>query len=153
MSARKGGRGVSTGSIAWRQSNAPDLRRFTPGFGLIRLTFARPTLEVEGRCDDVLDFHDARGRPLVLSSLALATVLEDEGGVFDFDLLQARDGALRLTLHGPAAAQRRLAHSALQGWLRGQGVADLRLVTRAVRAAGRRGASGKRCRILRDAPH
>ncbi|HET9822796.1 MAG TPA: AMP-binding protein [Burkholderiaceae bacterium] len=121
--------------------------------GACRCGSALPAIEVEGRCDDMLAFRDARGRPLSLSPLALATVLEDEGGVFDFDLHQARDGALRLTLHGVAAAQRPRAHAALLAWLRGQGVADLRLASRAVRAAGRRGASGKRCRIHRDAPH
>lgn len=68
-------------------------------------------IEVQGRRDDPLVMAGRHGRPVTLLPLALATVLEDQAGVFDFQLEQRNNHtlALRLALPGPegeAAAQR-----------------------------------------------
>jgi len=62
-----------------------------------------PVVEVQGRRDDPLVMAGRRGRPVTLLPLALTTVLEDEAGVFDFQLRQLNDHTLvlRLPLQGP----------------------------------------------------
>ncbi|HNT38059.1 MAG TPA: phenylacetate--CoA ligase family protein [Rubrivivax sp.] len=57
-----------------------------------------PVIEVEGRQDDALHLRGARGQWVTLLPMALSTVLEDEAGVFDFQLCQhdARTLVLRL---------------------------------------------------------
>ena len=70
-----------------------------------------PVIEVLGRRDDPLVMAGRQGRPVTLLPMALTTVLEDQAGVFDFQLEQRNDHtlALRLALPGPegeAAAQR-----------------------------------------------
>ena len=54
-----------------------------------------PVIEVEGRGDDMLLLRPPDGERVRLLPLALTTVLEDEAGVFDFQLAQVRaqDGA------------------------------------------------------------
>lgn len=61
-----------------------------------------PVIEVQGRRDDPLVMAGRRGRSVTLLPLALTTVLEDEAGVFDFQLRQKNDHTLvlRLPLHG-----------------------------------------------------
>lgn len=55
-----------------------------------------PAIRVDGRSDDALALADSTGRMVRLLPLALTTVLEDEAGVYRFQLLQT--GAARLTL-------------------------------------------------------
>ena len=65
-----------------------------------------PVIEVRGRRDDSLRMQGADGRLVTLLPLALTTLLEDEGHVFDFQL-QQRDAStlvLRLPAGGAAAA-------------------------------------------------
>jgi phenylacetate-coenzyme A ligase PaaK-like adenylate-forming protein len=57
-----------------------------------------PAIVVQGRCDDVLSIAGAHGRAVKLMPLALATVLEDEALVNDFQLLQTGQRRLKLRL-------------------------------------------------------
>ena len=70
-----------------------------------------PVIEVQGRRDDALIMAGKHGRPVTLLPLALTTVLEDEAGVFDFQLRQKNNHTLVLRLAkqgvaGEAAAAR-----------------------------------------------
>jgi phenylacetate-coenzyme A ligase PaaK-like adenylate-forming protein len=110
-----------------------------------------PVIEVQGRCDDVLTLADARGHAVHLAPLALTTVLEDEAGVFDFQLRQRGEHALRLDLFGRAAADGARAGDVLRAYLRGVGLARARVE---VHREGRcpRGRSGKLQRIVGATP-
>lgn len=115
-----------------------------------------PVIDVQGRNDDALVMAGRSGRAVTLLPLALSTVMEEEAGVFDFQLCQrdARTLSLRLGAHGgrgremaDAAAR---CHAALQRFCRDQGVADLRLVDEHAMAPAR-GRSGKVQRIIATA--
>jgi phenylacetate-coenzyme A ligase PaaK-like adenylate-forming protein len=68
---------------------------------------ALPVIEVAGRCDDTLTVGRAAHRVRLLP-LALCTVLEDEAGLFDFQLQQCGPDQLRLCARcsGPEGRQR-----------------------------------------------
>lgn len=107
-----------------------------------------PVIEVEGRSDDVLELKDGRGRRVRLLPLALTSVLEEQGGVFDFQLVQTGPRSLRLDLAArKAGADAARAGSALRAWLATQGAGDVRLAVHAV-AAVAAGRSGKRRRVI-----
>jgi phenylacetate-coenzyme A ligase PaaK-like adenylate-forming protein len=61
-----------------------------------------PSIEVEGRHDDVLEFGNLTTRMRLLP-LAIATLLEDEAGCFDFQLVRIAPQTLSLRL-GPFEA-------------------------------------------------
>lgn len=106
-----------------------------------------PAIEVLGRSDDVLRLRGAAGRAVRLLPLALTTVLEEQGGVVDFQLVQTGPAGLRLELgprHGEADAAR--ARDALLAWLRTQDLAGVRVALRRV-AAFAPGRSGKLQRV------
>ena len=68
-------------------------------------------LRVEGRRDDVLAFDSARRDVVRLLPLALSTVVEEDGGVFDFQLVQTDERTLAVRLeHGAAAGSGLSAH-------------------------------------------
>lgn len=106
-----------------------------------------PVIEVQGRSDDVLRLRAGRGPAVRLLPLALTTVLEAQGGVVDFRLVQTSTSALRLEL-GPrhAAVDGRRARDALHAWLATQGLREVRVVVRPV-AGFAVGRSGKRRRV------
>lgn len=107
-----------------------------------------PVIEVQGRSDDVLELQAARGRRVRLLPLALTTVLEEQGGVHDFQLVQTGARTLRLELGAPhdrADAARSV--GALHEWLASQGLGSVRITPRCV-AAIRAGRSGKRQRVV-----
>lgn len=107
-----------------------------------------PVIEVQGRSDDVLALEDPRGRRVRLLPLALTTVLEDQGGVFDFQLVQTGERSLRLdvgALHTTADAGR--AREALRHWLAGQGLGRVRIAGGRMQAAAC-GRSGKHRRVI-----
>lgn len=113
---------------------------------------ALPALEVEGRVDDSLVLHDTRGRAVRLLPLALTTVLEEQGGVLDFQLLQRGPRALELCVAGPAAeAALPRAREALRGYLRAQGLGGVRLQAHAA-AVLPPARSGKRARVIAAPP-
>lgn len=107
-----------------------------------------PVIDVEGRCDDTLVLRRQDGETVRLLPLALTTVLEEEGGVFDFQLVQEGPAALRLSVGGEPAAVKR-ARSALQAFLRDQGLERVRV---SARGGGERlrGRTGKLQRVLAD---
>jgi phenylacetate-coenzyme A ligase PaaK-like adenylate-forming protein len=113
-----------------------------------------PRIEVQGRCDDALVMAGTQGRSVTLLPLALTTVLEDDAGVFDFQLCQQDERTLVLKLElrgheGDLAMARCL--SALQGYAKSQGVASLRVVAELGQTIGR-GRSGKSRRVVASSP-
>ena len=111
---------------------------------------ALPAIEVHGRRDDVLQLRGTEGRPVTLLPLALTTVLEEQAGLYDFQLCQrdARTLVLRIAAHGArAAAAAQRACAVLHAFAQQQGAADVRVVVEAgVRPA--RGRTGKSPRVV-----
>lgn len=112
-----------------------------------------PVIEVQGRRDDSLVMAGRRGQPVTLLPLALSTVLEDEAGVFDFQLRQRDDHTLvlRLDLHGPQAkiAGARC-RAALENFAASQALSPIRVIIELGQAVPR-GRSGKAQRIVAQA--
>lgn len=109
-----------------------------------------PSIDVLGRDDDALQLPGADGQPVALLPLALATVLEVQAGVFDFQLRQRDARTLALRLGGGAsagAAAFERCHQVLQAFAQAQGVARLRLVDEPG-APITRGRSGKVQRVI-----
>jgi hypothetical protein len=59
-----------------------------------------PALRVQGRRDDIVTVRSARAEPVALLPLALTTVIEDEAGVFRFQLLQQPGAGEAETVRG-----------------------------------------------------
>lgn len=57
---------------------------------------ALPAIEVRGRDDDMLMLGNAEGAPVSMLPLALCTVLEEEAGLFDFQIRQVHRCELEL---------------------------------------------------------
>lgn len=112
-----------------------------------------PVIEVKGRQDDIL-YLRGLAHEVALLPLALSTVLEEDAGVFDFQIRQRDDHTLvlRLPLAGEAGRQAlvRCRH-ALQAYCRAQGAAPVTVVGELGQAVPR-GRSGKLCRI-QSKPH
>lgn len=109
-----------------------------------------PVIDVQGRHDDALVMAGRGRRPVTLLPMALSTVMEDDAGVFDFQLCQrdAHTLVLRLGERGKAAVSTAAhCHAALHAFCAGQGVAGLRLVDE-LDVAPVRGRSGKVQRIV-----
>lgn len=107
-----------------------------------------PVIEVQGRSDEALHLRAADGQRRTVLPLALVTVLEEQGGVVDFRLVQTAPAALRLELGARhARADGRRACDALHAWLATQGLRCVRVSLRPVDgfAVGR---SGKLQRVL-----
>jgi phenylacetate-coenzyme A ligase PaaK-like adenylate-forming protein len=105
-----------------------------------------PVIEVQGRCDDVLTLLDAKGRAVHLAPLALTTVLEDEAGIFDFQLRRRGDRALQLDVYGTQDIRR--VAPALRAYLRANGLAGVSIDVRHAGPSGSRGRSGKQQRVV-----
>ncbi len=111
---------------------------------------ALAVVQVEGRTDDALTLHGADGQPVMLLPLALCTVLEDEAGVFDFQLRALGPTRWRLTLGGdedPSPARRERCRHLLATFARQQGAVAPHIETRRAQAIPA-GPSGKRQRIV-----
>lgn len=89
-----------------------------------------PVIEVQGRSDDALMLPGRTGGSVTLLPLVLETVLEEQAGLSNFQLLLRLDGALELRLdrQGTAATTARRAREALLNCLRDQGAASVRVV-------------------------
>lgn len=109
-----------------------------------------PVIAVQGRNDDALRMAGRSGRPVTLLPLALSTVLEDDAGVFDFQLCQrdAHTLALRLGQRGAgAAAAAARCRRVLQDFAARQGLEPIRVVHE-TGSHVRRGRSGKVQRVV-----
>jgi phenylacetate-CoA ligase len=109
-----------------------------------------PRIDVQGRADDTLHLKTVRGRVVSLVPLALSTVLEDEAGLFDFQLVQRgpRELLLRTGMNGPHAGPAlQRARTMLAKFLAGQGAAGIRIRCRCGEPA-QAGRTGKIKRIV-----
>lgn len=109
-----------------------------------------PVIEVLGRRDDPLVMAGRDGHPVTLLPMALTTVLEDEAGVFDFQLRQQGDHTLvlRLDLQGlEADAAIARCRTALENFAATQGLAPIRILTELGQTL-LRGRSGKVQRVM-----
>lgn len=88
---------------------------------------ALPSMTVEGRHDDVLVYSRADGAPVKLLPLVLATVMEDEAGVNDFQLVQPDPGVLGVRLGRGERGCRRRVLRALRAHLGAQGLGHVRV--------------------------
>jgi phenylacetate-coenzyme A ligase PaaK-like adenylate-forming protein len=89
---------------------------------------ALPVVEVQGRVDDALLLTAADGHGVRLPPLALTTVLEEDAGLFDFQLVQEGPRQLDLTVvHDGGEAALACARRVLIAHLRAQGLTGLRL--------------------------
>ena len=108
-----------------------------------------PVIDVVGRCDDTLRLGSGK-HPVQVLPLALSTVLEEEAGLFDFQLVQ--NGASELSLssagrgRGATAALQR-GRSVLAAFLREQGAGAVRIHCSSD-VAPRLGRSGKLQRVI-----
>ncbi len=109
-----------------------------------------PVIEVQGRCDAPLLMAGRDGKLVTLLPLALTTVLEDQAGVFDFQLRQQDKHTLVLRLGlraSEAGAAMARCHDALKDFATAQGLASFRLIEEPGLPVAR-GRSGKVCRVL-----
>ena len=113
-----------------------------------------PVIQVSGRNDPPLQMQGAHGQPVLLLPLALTTVLEEQAGLYAFQLRQrdARTLELQIPQTG-AAAEALLARGSqvLQDFACLQGLAGLAVRTRQG-AALQRGKSGKVPRVIACSP-
>lgn len=108
---------------------------------------ALPVLQVEGRSDDTLHVAGTTSGGVVdLVPLALSTVLEDDAGLFDFQLRQTSAHDLVLSSASAGLPSLRRGRHALAGFLDAQGAADVRIQCSV--QDSQRGASGKLKRIV-----
>jgi phenylacetate-CoA ligase len=91
----------------------------------------RPSLLVEGRCDDTLHLRDGAHRMVHLSPMALATAVEEQAFVHRFQLRQTAPATIELRIdaaheaQADAAGERAL--QVLRRFLQRQGLANVRL--------------------------
>ena len=86
-----------------------------------------PAIEVQGRSDDVLSLARPGGAPVRLLPLALATVLEDDALVSDFQLLQTGPRRLSLRLGRAERPRGAVACAALLAYLKRLDLAGIRV--------------------------
>jgi hypothetical protein len=107
-------------------------------------------VDVQGRRDDTLRLAGTRRRTVPVLPLAISTVLEDDAGLFDFQLSQQGPSELLLcTGERGASASRHLrrARHVLEGFLMDQGAAPVKIHCRSGQP-GQRGCSGKIPRVV-----
>lgn len=89
-----------------------------------------PVVTVDGRCDDSLRLGGSRNGGVSIDPLALTSLLEDEAGLFDFQLVQR--GPLELELRMPpssrAGGSSQRAAGMLAAFLARQGAGKVRIV-------------------------
>lgn len=106
-----------------------------------------PLIEVRGREDDLLRLRGGSGTLKGVLPLALSTVIEDEAGLFDYQLLRLSPDRLRLqSSHSDLPALARAA-DALRHWLRERGLGGVEIELKPC-CPLERGHSGKLKRIL-----
>lgn len=112
---------------------------------------ALPVIEVQGRNDDIVRVSgQRRGQRVSLLPMALCTVIEEEGGVFDFQLQQRGPSTLvlRVPLCGDEAELAiERCRAALQAFALLQGAAPIEVLAESGCDVPR-GRSGKACRVV-----
>jgi phenylacetate-coenzyme A ligase PaaK-like adenylate-forming protein len=111
-----------------------------------------PVITVEGRCDDTLLIPLARGGVRSVVPLALATVLEEEAHVHDFQVVQTDARALQVRLGGDEAAAAGTVRRALRSYFRAMGFAAVEVDVGA-QPPRRDPVSGKLRRVVREVEH
>jgi phenylacetate-coenzyme A ligase PaaK-like adenylate-forming protein len=111
---------------------------------------AMPVIEVQGRRDDVLSLAGAQGAAVKLMPLALATVLEDDARVNDFQLLQTGPRRLAVRLGRAECARAEAACAALRAYLKRLDLAAVRVEFDAT-PPRREPVSGKLRRVIKAA--
>jgi phenylacetate-CoA ligase len=109
-----------------------------------------PVIQVSGRNDPPLQMRGKNGKPVVLLPLALTTVLEEQAGLYEFQLRQRNSLTLELQVPqsgAPAKAALARGRQALLDYAQLQGVARLRILTQDG-VALQRGNSGKVPRVI-----
>lgn len=111
---------------------------------------ALPVIQVSGRNDAPLKMRGRNGQQVLLLPLALTTALEEQAGVFDFQLRQHDAQTLELQVphtgaQGEASLQR--ACAALTAFAEMNGVGPLHIITRQG-VATPQGRSGKATRVI-----
>jgi phenylacetate-coenzyme A ligase PaaK-like adenylate-forming protein len=106
-----------------------------------------PTLKVEGRHDDVLQLEDLHGHAIKLLPLVLTTVLEEDAGVHDFQLLQIGPHTLQIRLAPAELVAAECARGALRQYLRRNGLGHVRVELSAL-PPQRSALSGKLRRVI-----
>lgn len=109
-----------------------------------------PVIEVNGRCDDTLQLGTRGSHVVRVLPLALSTVLEEDAGLFDFQLVQKgeRELSLSTAARGKAAsASLQRGRSVLGAFLREQGAGAIRIRCCSGQAP-RLGRSGKLQRVI-----
>lgn len=86
-----------------------------------------PAIEVQGRSDDALSITGRQGQAVKLMPLALATVLEDDARVNDFQLLQTGQRHLVLRLGRGERARAETTCAALRAYLQRLGLAGVHI--------------------------
>lgn len=109
-----------------------------------------PVIEVEGRCEDTLCLGSGRTGSVRVLPLALSTAIEEEAGLFDFQVVQ--NGPCDLLLRtgsqdAGAVLMLRKAQRVLDEFLRSQGATGVRIACRAGEP-GQLGRSGKMSRVV-----
>jgi len=115
-----------------------------------------PALSVEGRSDDVLAFTAANGGRVEVLPLALTTVIEENAGAHQFQIIQAAPDALDVRLEAPfgtsPAQLWREVEPALRAYLDAQGLPAVALRFEPEPLI-RSKASGKLRRVVAAVPH
>ena len=91
-----------------------------------------PAIDVMGRRDGVLKVSNDEGRPLNLLPLAITTVIEEDAGIFDFQISQQDKTTLVLRLPYRNQHSKRdigLCKAALQKYLNKQGAGNIVIIT------------------------
>ena len=76
------------------------------------------TLQLQGRSDDVLQLDGGSAGTVTLSPLALTSALEEQAGIYRFQLVQTGPRALELRLEASERAHAARARSGLLRYLR-----------------------------------
>ena len=116
---------------------------------------AMPVMEVQGRRDEPLVLTVPGGRRVTLLPMALTTVIEEQAGVYDFQIRQTGPLTLAVRLpgdDGEARAAMVRCRDALQAFAMGHGIHGLNVVEELGRAL-QRGRSGKIGRVLASSRH
>jgi phenylacetate-coenzyme A ligase PaaK-like adenylate-forming protein len=109
-----------------------------------------PVIEVQGRCDEPLRMRGVHGGLVTLLPMALTTLLEDDAGLFEFQLQQRDAGTLVLRLvAGGQAGEQALARgrAVLEAMAARHGLAPVQVVGETGQRLAH-GRSGKVARIV-----